>query len=384
MHFLVCVSGHGYGHLSQTVPIVAALRARLPGLRVSLRTGLDPAMVSARFVSAGQPAPEQVPDDSDFGFVMHDALTIDDASSLTRYAALHADPDWPARERAALRALGVDAVLANIAYQPLAAAAELGLPAFGVSSLNWADLLAARYPDRADARGLADSMRDAYRRADALFVLQPGLPFDTFERRVPIEPIGRRGQARPGALRAALGVAPATRVMLVAFGGLSMALDTARWRLPDGWVAVTFTDRVLETASVVDGQRLGWPFIDLLASCDLLVAKPGYGTFAEAGFAGRDTAIVPRDDWPESPWLAGWLDRHARCARIGLDDLRAGRFEPVLEAIGRQPARAPADGDGASQVAEQIASRLGVGSPDRAGRPTAAVSRRGTGGRTPG
>jgi hypothetical protein len=360
MHFLVCVSGHGYGHLSQTVPIVSALRARLPGLRVSLRTGLDPAMVRARFASVGEPAPDLVPDDSDFGFVMHDALTIDDSRSLARYAALHADPDWPARERAALRALRVDAVLANIAYQPLAAAASLGLPAFGVSSLNWADLLAARYPDRADARALVGSMRDAYHRADALFVLQPGLPFAAFERRVPIAPIGRRGQARPAALRDALGVAQRTRVMLVAFGGLPMALDTARWRLPDGWVAVTFTDRVVETAAVVDGARLGWPFIDLLASCDLLVAKPGYGTFAEAGFVGRDTAIVPRDDWPESPWLADWLDRHARCARIGLDDLRAGRFEPVLEAIEARPPRPPADGDGAAQVAEQVARRLGL------------------------
>jgi hypothetical protein len=39
-------------------------------------------------------------------------------------------------------------------------------------------------------------------------------------------------------------------------------------------------------------------YIDLLASCDLLVAKPGYGTFAEAGFASRDTLAVPRDTPP--------------------------------------------------------------------------------------
>jgi len=360
MHLLACVSGHGYGHLSQTVPIVAALHERLPGLRVTLRTGLDAATVQARFAAAGVPAPAVLADDTDFGFVMRDALTIDDERSLARYLALHGDPGWPARERAALRALGVDAVLANIAYQPLAAAADLGLPAFGVSSLNWADLLAQRYPDRTDARGLVASMREAYGRADALFVLQPGLPFESFERRVPIEPIGRRGQARPAALREALGVASATRVMLVAFGGLPMALDTGRWRLPEGWVAVTFTERVVQTPAVVDGQRLGWPFIDLLASCDLLVAKPGYGTFAEAGFAGRNTAIVPRDDWPESPWLAAWLDRHARCARIALADLRAGRFEPVLEAIAARPPRVPAQGDGAARVAQRIAARIGA------------------------
>jgi len=360
MHLLVTVTAHGWGHLSQTVPIVAALRARLPRLRVTLRTGLDPALVGARFASAGVAAPAVVRDDTDFGFVMHDALEIDDERSLARYRALHADRGWLERERDALRALRVDAVLSNVGYQPILAAATLGLPAFGASSLNWADLLALRYPDRPGVAPLVAQMRDAYARADALYALQPGLPFDAFAQRVPIAPIGRRGHADRGRLRAALGLPPDGRVMLIAFGGLPMALDTEHWRLPEGWAAVAFTERVVQTPTVVDGRVLGVPFLDLLASCDLLVAKPGYGTFAEAGFAGRDTASVPRDGWPEAPWLEAWLARHARLARIDLPALRAGRFEPVLEAIAAQPARPPADGEGAAQLADDLLARLGA------------------------
>jgi hypothetical protein len=360
-HLLACVSSHGWGHLAQTVPIIAALRARLPGLEVTVRSGLDPTLLRARFAAAGQPEPRVVADDTDFGFEMHDALRVDDERSLRRYRALHDDGGWLERERAALRTLRVDVVLSNVGYMPLAAAASLGLPAFGACSLNWADVLGALYAGRADVAPIVRAMREAYEAADLLFALEPGMPFAGFARRVPVAPIGRRGRARRAALREVLGVPPGQRVMLVAFGGLPMALDTGRWRLPPGWTAVAFTDAVSQTAAVRDGARLeGWPYIDLLASCDLLVAKPGYGTFAEAGFEARDTLVVPRDTWPEAPWLVDWLSRHARCAPIALDMLRAGRFEAALAAIEAQAPRPAAQGDGAAQIAAHVARRLGA------------------------
>jgi len=354
LHLLVCISSHGWGHLAQTVPIVAALRSLVPGLRITVRTGLDAEVVRERFRVVGQVAPDVLPDRSDFGFEMHDAITIDDERSIARYAALHADATWLDRERNALRALGVDAVIANIGYMPLAAAASLGLPAFGVSSLNWADVLASRAHGRADVLAIAESMRRAYSKADRLFALVPGMPFDRFARRVRAAPIARRGRADRAGLRKALGVAATQRIMMVAFGGLPMAFDTARWQLPSGWSAVMLTQSTVETPTVIAAERLGWDYIDLLASCDLLVAKPGYGTFAEAGFASRDTLAVPRDDWPEASWLIDWLAQHARCATIALSDLRAGRFEPGLSALARQPERIAADGDGAAEIADQI------------------------------
>jgi hypothetical protein len=354
IHLLVCISSHGWGHLAQTVPIVAALRSRLPGLHITVRTGLDADVVRERFTAVGQPAPDVRPDRSDFGFEMHDAITIDDERSIARYAALHADATWLDRERDSLRALGVDAVIANIGYMPLAAAASLGLPAFGVSSLNWADVLASRARGRADVMAIAGSMRQAYAMADRLFALVPGMPFDGFERRVRVAPIARRGRADRAGLRKALGVAATQQIMVVAFGGLPMAFDTARWQLPEGWSAVMLTQGTVETPTVIAAERLGWDYIDLLASCDLLVAKPGYGTFAEAGFASRDTLAVPRDDWPEAPWLIDWLAQHARCASIALPDLRAGRFEAGLAAIAGQPSRIAADGDGAAEIADQM------------------------------
>jgi hypothetical protein len=359
-HLVACVASHGWGHLSQTVPMVAALRARYPGLRTTVRTGLPAPLVRARFEAAGLPAPGVVADDTEFGFAMRDALTIDDDASLARYRALHdARSARLAAEREALRGLRPDAVLANVGWLPLAAAAALGVPAFGACSLNWADVLEARHPGRADVAPIVEWMRDAYRSAEALFALEPGMPFDAYGNRVRVPPIARTGAARRAALRSAIGAPPDAKVMLAAFGGIPMSIDTRGWRLPEGWHAIASFDGVHPTPTVHAFDAIGWDYLDVLASADLLVAKPGYGTFAEAGFAGRDTLAVPRDDWPEAPHLLGWLERHARVARIGMEALREGAFDPALAALAKRPPRTPARGDGAARIAEAIAARIG-------------------------
>ncbi len=359
MHLLYCVTAHGYGHLAQSVPILDALHARLPGLRLTMRTGLPEAVLRERLAGGY----DVVADPDDFGFVMRDALNIDDEASVARYRALHAGAERRLRaDCEQLTRLGVDLVFTNIGHAPLAAAGALGLPAFAASSLNWADLLEALYADRADyAGGLAPvvaDMRAGYAAARIVFELVPGMPFDRFANRQRVEPIARRGVARPGPLRRALGVPDATRVLLVAFGGAPMPLDTAHWRLPEGCAAVVFAPQVVESPAVRDASRLGWSFIDLLASCDVLVTKPGYGTFAEAGFAGRDTLIVPRDVWPESPYLSRWLQGHARCVELDVARLRRGDFGAALQALDGLPACPPARGDGARQIADAVAGAL--------------------------
>ncbi|MFN7642414.1 MAG: hypothetical protein ACK5PW_04925 [Burkholderiales bacterium] len=58
------------------------------------------------------------------------------------------------------------------------------------------------------------------------------------------------------------------------------------------------------------------------------------------------------------------LGRHARLAPIGMEAVRAGRFEAALERLQAGPARTPAHGDGAAVIADAIAARLGAGVPD--------------------
>jgi UDP:flavonoid glycosyltransferase YjiC (YdhE family) len=103
----------------------------------------------------------------------------------------------------------------------------------------------------------------------------------------------------------------------------------------------------------------GMPFADLLASCDALVTKPGYGSFVEAAVAGVPVLHLPRPDWPETPHLVRWLRRNARALEIDEDAWHAGGIEAALERLWAQPQRPPIRATGAQVVARRLRELLG-------------------------
>ena len=125
-HLFVDISSHGFGHLAQTAPVLNALRARLPTLQLTIRCGLPRERLALRI----QGDFEHIPSASDFGLTMKSALDVDQAASLTRYRALHAEWDAHVRDYASLLAQRKpDWLLSNISYIALAAAARArGLP----------------------------------------------------------------------------------------------------------------------------------------------------------------------------------------------------------------------------------------------------------------
>ena len=68
-------------------------------------------------------------------------------------------------------------------------------------------------------------------------------------------------------------------------------------------------------------EKLGIEFGDMLASCDAVLTKPGYGTFVEAACAGVPVLYVARKDWPEEPYLVNWLKRNGSCAEVEREHL---------------------------------------------------------------
>ena len=48
MHLFVDISSHGFGHLAITAPVLNALGGLLPGLRLTIRSGVPPAKLRER------------------------------------------------------------------------------------------------------------------------------------------------------------------------------------------------------------------------------------------------------------------------------------------------------------------------------------------------
>lgn len=353
MRLLATISAHGLGHLAQSAPVLDALRRRLPQLQLTVASSLPEARLRERIAGDFHVEPQAL----DFGFVMHDALRVDLAASAAAYRHWHAD--WEARvERTVhwLRRLQPDVLLCNAAYLPLAAAARLGLPAYGMCSLNWADLFAHLYAGQAWAEAIHAQMLQAYRDATAFIRLSPGMDMPQLPNTIDAEPVAALGRQRHAELRARLQASPGERIVLVAFGGIDTRLPLQRWRFdgPLRWLLPAHWPVRHERVSTI--ESLGWPFGDVLASVDALLCKPGYGSFVEAACQGTPVLYLPRPDWPEQLPLQRWLHAHARALAVDEATLHQGEPGEALTALWRQPPRPPVRAGGAEQIAARLAA----------------------------
>ena len=357
-HLFVDISAHGLGHLAQVAPILNRLRQSLPELRLSVRSGIAPARLRARL--HGDFAHLEA--SSDFGYVMHDAVDIDLAASAAAYRQAHAD--WPRRVAAEadfLARLSPDLVLSNVAYLPLAGAAQAGIPALAMCSLNWADLFAHFFGRYAWAAPILAEMTAAYAGAERFLRLTPAMAMPSIRRLLDTRAVAGEGCARRAALRAHLGCPQDAKLVLIAFGGFAKALPLADWPLTPGVFWVFPEPAPVARADAVTAAGWPYPFADLLRSVDAVLTKPGYGTFVEAACSGIPLLYLRRPDWPEQDALIDWLHAHARTCEISADTLQRGHFGPQLSALWAQNAPPPPHPEGVEEIAEFLAARLAAG-----------------------
>ncbi len=357
-HLFVDISSHGFGHLAQVAPVLNALAARLPTLRLTIRSGLNIEHLQTRLT----PKFTHVAAATDFGYLMHDAIRIDLPATAAAYRELHAD--WAVRvadEASFLTSLQPDLLLSDVSYLPLAGAAQAGIPAWAMSSLNWADLFSHYFSDEPWARPIHREILAAYNSAHAFLRLTPGMPMADLQRVHSLGPVAGLGKDCRTALREQLGCAPHERLVLIAFGGFSKRLPMESWPHIDGIRWLVHESWQLTHASATAFEPLGRPFVDLLHSVDAVITKPGYGLFSEAACNGMPVLYVRREDWPEEDCLIDWLARNGRCREISDADLLAGRLVVPLDELWRQPVPATPDPAGAEQAAALILSRLTAG-----------------------
>ncbi|HKB59411.1 MAG TPA: hypothetical protein VKC56_05120 [Gallionellaceae bacterium] len=350
---LVDISAHGYGHVSQTAPVVNALARRVPGLRITVRSAAPEAMLRRRIACNFRLVPVAL----DFGMKMASAVEVEVEKSAQAYLAYHTG--WEERVRRAaveMRELRPDLVLANVPYLSLAAAHAAGVRAVGMCSLNWADIYRHYCAAEPHADDIHGQMLAAYNSAEMFLRVEPAMPMPGVRNARSIGPVAQLGRNRRGELDARLG-ADEKRV-LVAMGGIAYRLPVegwprvpgVRWLIPASWNVIREDMTPLET--------LALPFGDVLASSDAVLTKPGYGTFAEAASGGVPVLYVSRGDWPEEPCLVRWLQSHARCREVSPAQLQAGDLLGVLEVLWAEaPPRLPM-ADGAEEAAARLATLL--------------------------
>ena len=352
-HLVVSISGHGFGHVAQTAPILNLLREHLPKLRITVRSAVPIGQLQARIHAPFT----HLTSEGDIGMVMSSALDVRVEDSRAAYRSFHTDWDMRVTEEARLlRGLKADFVFSNVGYLPLAGAQRAGVRNAALCSLNWFDIYRHYCGDDA----IAAQIHAYYANADAFLRATPGMAMDCLPNLFPVSPIAAIGTNRRTEINQRLKLSADEKLVLVSLGGITSRLPIERWPRIEGVRWLVQESWKVEHPDVIILETLQMNFGDLLASSDALICKPGYGSFVEAASCGVPVLYVSRADWPESPALITWLHQHGLCREVSRDVLEQGMIAEVLQEIWNTLRPEPVIPQGGEQVANWLAEKLNL------------------------
>ena len=351
-HLVVSISGHGFGHVAQTAPILNSLHELRPEIRFTVRSAVPHGHLQSRIYAPFT----HLQSEGDLGMVMSSALHVRTEDSRSAYAAFHAN--WQTKvtnEAHLLRELAADMVFSNVGYLPLAGAQQAGITNAALCSLNWADIYRHYCGDDA----ISQQIQSYYANSDAFLRATPGMLMGDLKNLLPITPIADIGKNRRAELNHHLKLSPDEKLVLVSMGGVVSRLPIENWPRIEGVRYLIQGNWQVEHQDAIILDALPFSFSDLLASSDALLCKPGYGSFVEAASCGLPILYVSRQDWPESKALVEWLSQYGLSRNITPDAMNRGDFAIELEQLWTTASPAPIVPTGARQVAHWIAEKLG-------------------------
>jgi hypothetical protein len=353
------ISAHGFGHAAQVVPVLNALGRRVPELRVLLRT-----MVPASFFRNRLTVPWKLsPAQQDVGCIQNGPLAIDVEATWHEHNRFHFT--WADRMQAEAETMCVarpDLILADTPYLAVAAGATAAIPTVALASFTW-DTILSEYPAPPDIDGqaLIRSIRQAYAHAGLALRISPSPKMEIFKHLIDVGPISEPAPSARNQLAKLLQLAPGERTVLVGFGGIALASLPFGELEPLTGYRFLFNGPILpNSARFVSTKTLPLSFETLLASADIIMTKPGYGTLVEAVALHRPLVYVRRYNFADEQPLVDYLHRHGRGVELAKDDFATGRWHAALETAIALPVPPvpPPPNTGAEDAAALLAALL--------------------------
>ncbi len=331
------ITSHGYGHGIRSADVLRTLREERPDIPVVIVSDLNRDVLVSRL--GFQPSAFR-PSGLDIGMVQKDSVRVDLDETERRLARwIEKVPSLVRRETEALRSEGAAVTVTDISGIPLEAAYQAGCPAFAMGNFGW-DWIYAAHADRGTAwREASRIYADHYRRTATLFRLPFSEPMKAFPHAVDISLVARPGRRRRDELARATGADPDRMWVLLSFTSLDWDDEALRrlHRLQDKVEFMTVKPLAWHGRVFHSVDRDRFPYADVMASCDCVLTKPGYGVLSDAVMNDRPVVYTERTDFIEYDVLERELKRYLQHVHIPAEDLYAGRVEDALDAVGSAP-----------------------------------------------
>jgi hypothetical protein len=359
MHLCFSITAHGFGHGAISCSVINTLMKNYPQIKISIMTSLSHDYLTSRLVRKF----EYIECSHDFGMLMYSAIEVDAQASSVKYQELY--NHWQTavnKEKVILKALNVDCVISNISPITLQAAQELNIITASVAPFNWAQIYAAYCLGFENSQLIFDKMSRVYGSTDLIYKPLPSVPNVYINNEINIASISSQPEAPSNVL---LDLLPENthNVGLIALGGLAMPLKLENWPVIDGWhwVVDQKVDKLRGDMSQV--SALGLPFLQLVANSDLILTKPGYGTYCEIAAIAKNKKVrvisLDRADWPETPFLNQFLAQRVPFMAVNIEQINGGGLGEIISTLLAQdyPTDKPFE-DGSQQLVESLLAYL--------------------------
>lgn len=330
LKFAYYVTGHGFGHATRVVEVARHLVAA--GHEVHVVTGA-PEFVFTSEISSSNLSIRKVL--LDCGAVQADALTVDRLASLEKYSQtavvprasiLSTEVEW-------LKSIKADLVISDVVPVACRAAADAGIPSVCVTNFSW-DFIYAEYVMEAGYHHRSTVWQIAEDYSHCLFLLRlPGYcPMPAFRDVIDVPLVVRKARRSREEVRKELGVSDDTKLVIFNFGGQQASWTLKEESLPPGWICLVCAASPKQVFPP-NFKRLAADVYtpDLIAACDCMLGKIGYGTVSEALAYKIPFVFVRRDYFNEEPFLRNMLEYYQCGVEMIRRDLLTGHWIPYLE-----------------------------------------------------
>ncbi|MBI9019915.1 MAG: hypothetical protein JEZ10_01500 [Verrucomicrobia bacterium] len=329
------ITAHGYGHGTRSGDVLRALHRLAPKQPVIVTTDLPNSFLDSRLEGCDNLTFRRGA--FDVGLVQKDSIQSDLFQTLEKLEALYArEEELIVQEQNFLRENNVALVVADIPAIPLAAAQRSNIANIAIGNFSW-DWIYADYA-KTDLHWefFVEKFRAVYEETDLLLRLPFAPPMEQFpnQKEIPL-------LASPGIPQ---------RKKIIDISQSDICLEKP-------WVLLSFTSldlsfQALENIRAHDDyeffcvQPMEFPcscihsidrhqvcFADILASCDIIISKPGFGLVSECIVNNKPLIYSDRGNFAEYPYLVEGIEKHLKNVHLPSEQLYAGDFFQALEKI---------------------------------------------------
>lgn len=334
------ITAHGYGHGTRSCDVLRALDRLAPAQPVIVTTDLPRDFLDSRLSDCKNITFREGA--FDVGLVQKDSIQADLFQTLEKLEGLYArEETLIVQEQNFFRNNGIELVVADIPAIPLAAAQRSNITNIAIGNFSW-DWIYADYA-KTDLHWefFVEKFRDVYAQTDLLLRLPFAPPMEQFPKHKDIPLLAAPGTScREKIVHISLSdICTKKPWVLLSFTSLDLnfqALENIR-KLNSDYEFFCVEPLAFPMSCIHSINRDAVSFADVIASCDIVISKPGFGLVSECIVNNKPLIYSDRSAFAEYPYLIEGIEKYLKNVHIPSEQLYAGELRSSLQSIQTAP-----------------------------------------------